>query len=153
MTLPNRQEIKPHDDLDGRVACEHFFGKSLEEAEAMFRASPIYYQSDLMWMGAAAFRFYLPAVVRFVRHETSDISDFVAHFAGTLEFRLEYEPQKLAPVATPLTDLCYYIIEHWSSFAAGTEPYGDVGFDSLGQDCDRHQSHRHCGMVRNRPST
>ena len=80
MTLPNRQEINPHDDLDGRVACEHFFGKSLEEAEAMFRASPIYYQSDLMWMGAAAFRFYLPAVVRFVRHETSDISDFVRAF-------------------------------------------------------------------------
>ncbi len=127
MTPPTRQEINPYDDLDGRVACEHFCGKSLEEAEAMFRENSIYYQSDLMWMGTAAFRFYLPAVVRFVRHETADISDFVAHFARTLEFRLEHEPQELAPVATQLAELCDYIIEHWSRFEAGSEPYGDVG--------------------------
>ena len=127
MTLPSRQEINPYDDLDGRVASEHFFGKSLEEAEAMFRESSIFYQSDLMWMGAQAFCFYLPAVVRFVRQETADISDFVAHFAGTLEFRLEHEPQELAPVATQLAELCGYITEHWSRFEAGSEPYGDVG--------------------------
>ena len=38
MTLPTRQEINPYDDLDGRVACEHFLGKSLNEAEALFRS-------------------------------------------------------------------------------------------------------------------
>ena len=103
----------------------------------MFRESSIYYQSDLMWMGAAAFRFYLPAVVRFVRHEAADISDFVAHFAGTLEYRLEHEPQELAPVATQLAELCDYIIEHWPSLEAGTEPYGDVGvqYMSLREAC------------------
>ena len=72
MTLPTRQEINPHDDLDGRVVCKHFFGKSLDEAEALFRENDIYCESDLMWMGAPAFRFYLPAVFQFVHHATDD---------------------------------------------------------------------------------
>ena len=125
--LPTRQEICPHDDLDGRVACEHFLGKSLEEAEALFRESPIYYQSDLMWMGPVAFRYYLPAVVRFVRSEAAtDDSDFIAHFASTLESRLEHEPQELQPVAEQLVTLCGYIVEHWSRFESGAEAYADV---------------------------
>lgn len=126
MTLPTRQEINPFDDLDGRVACEHFVGKSLDEAESLFRENDIYYQSDLMWMGAPAFRFYLPAVVRFVRRETGDISDFIAHFTGTLEFRLEHEADELMPVASQLADFCVYVIEHWAGFSEGAERYGDV---------------------------
>ena len=126
MTLPTPQEINPYDDLDGRVACEHFLGKSLDEAEALFRENDIYYQSDLMWMGAPAFRFYLPAVFQFVRHQTGDISDFISHFAGTLEFRLEHEAGELTPVASQLAEFCSYIIDHWSRFSEGTEAYGDV---------------------------
>lgn len=126
MTLPTRQEINPFDDLDGRVACEHFFGKSLDEAEALFRENDVYYQGDLMWMGTPAFRFYLPAVFQFVRHGTDDISDFVSHFAATLEFRLEYEADELTPVASQLAEFCSYIVEHWSRFSEGAEAYGDV---------------------------
>jgi hypothetical protein len=125
MTLPTRQEINPHDDLDGRTACEHFLGKTLEEAEALFRESPIYYQSDLMWMGAVAFRYYLPAVVQFIRSEAAD-SDFVSHFCGTLEFRLEHESAELPPVAEELAALCGYVLDHWSRFEAGAEAYGDI---------------------------
>lgn len=113
--------------MDGRVACEHFYGKNLEEAEALFRESDLYYQSDLLWMGAPAFRFYLPAVARFIQHTTTDISDFVAHFASTLESRLEHEAQELTPVATQLVELCDYIFEHWSRFEEGAAAYGDVG--------------------------
>jgi hypothetical protein len=127
MPLPTRQEICPHDDLDGRVACEHFLGRSLEEAEALFRASSMYYQEDFMWMGAVAFRFYLPAVVQFVRSEAAtDDSDFIAHFAGTLEFRLEHESQELQPAAEQLVILCGYVVEHWSRFERGAKAYGDV---------------------------
>lgn len=126
MTLPTRQEINPYDDLDGRVACKHFFGKGLEEAEALFRENDIYYQSDLMWMGAVAFRFYLPAAARFIQN-AGDVSDFVAHFASTLEFRLEYEAQELTPVAPQLIELCDYLLQHWSTFEEGTAAYDDVG--------------------------
>jgi len=127
MPLPTRQEICPHDDLDGRVACEHFLGRNLVQAEALFRENSIYYQGDLMWMGVVAFRYYLPAVVLFVQSEAAtDDSDFIAHFASTLEFRLEYEAQDLQPVAEQLALLCCYIIEHWSRFESGSEFYDDV---------------------------
>lgn len=61
VTLPTAEELNPYDDLDGRVACRHFLGKSLAEAEALFRENEIYYQEDLMWMGAKAFCFYVQA--------------------------------------------------------------------------------------------
>ncbi len=40
MTVPTRGEINPYDDLDGRVACDHFHGKNLDEAEALIRTAP-----------------------------------------------------------------------------------------------------------------
>ncbi len=127
MPSPTRQEICPHDDLDGRTACQHFLGKSLEEAEALFSENSIYYQGDLMWMGPVAFRYYLTAVVQFVGSEAAtDESDFIAHFAGTLEFRLEYESQELQPVAEQLVALCGYIVAHWSRFEVDSAGYGDV---------------------------
>jgi hypothetical protein len=142
MPLPGRQDINVYDSLDERCACEHFLGKSLAEAEALFRESPIYYQGDMMWMGAAAFRYYLPAAVQFIRSEAAD-SDFVAHFSGTLEFRLEHEPEGLIPVAEQLVALCRYVIEHWSRFEDVTDAYGDIRtrFQTLQQAFSQMLSH------------
>lgn len=127
MSLPTRQEICPYNDLDGHCACEHFLGKSLEGAEALFRESSIYYQADLMCMGVVAFRYYLPAVLGFVRSDAAtDDSDFIAHFASTLEFRLQHESLDPQPVAQQLADLCRYVVEYWSRFESGAECYGDV---------------------------
>ena len=126
MRLPTRQEINPFGDLDGRDACEHFFGKDLEEAEALFRENDLYYQGDLLWMGPSAFRFYLPAVFRFVHRSTDDISEFVSHFSNTLAFRLKHEADELTPVASQLAEFCSYVIGHWSKFSDGAAAYGDV---------------------------
>jgi hypothetical protein len=127
MTLPTRQEINPlNDDLDGQAACEHFFGKSLDEAEAMFRERDLYYQEDLMWMGAPAFRYYVPAALQYVRRSTGDVSEFVSWLVSTLEHRLEWDREELAPVASQLAEFCGYVIEHWSRFSEGAEFYGDV---------------------------
>jgi hypothetical protein len=127
MTLPTRQEINPHDDLDGRAAAKHFFGKSLEEAEALFRESPDYYREDLLWMGPAAFRYYVDAAIRFIRsNAVTGESDFIAGLASTLELRLDQEPAEMAPVAVPLADVCREIVEQWPRFELGSEAYGDV---------------------------
>jgi len=128
MTLPTSREINPHRDPgDGAEACAHFLGRSLEEAEALFRESSIYYQSDLMWMGPVAFRYYLPAVAQYIYSDSAAGEyDFIAHFAGTLEFRLEHESQELIPVADQLVALSGYIVEHWAKFEAADDAYGDV---------------------------
>lgn len=126
MSLPTRQEICPFNDLDGRLACEHFLGKSVEEAEAMLREHSVYYQDDLMWMGGVAFRYYLPAVSRFIQSDAAENDvDFIAHFASTLEFRLAREPHELQPIAEQLVGVCDYVAEHWLRFGSGADAYGN----------------------------
>ena len=126
MSLPTREEINPtFDDLDGRVACEHFFGKTLDEAETLLRENHRY-EEDLMWMGSAAFRYYFPAADRFIRSDaaTGEVS-FISGVAYTLEYRLEYEPLELFPIALQLEQLCLYVIEHWLRFAPAADMYDE----------------------------
>jgi hypothetical protein len=117
MTLPTAKEINPYDDLDGRVACKNFLGKSLDEVEVMFRENSIYYQEGLMWMGPVAFRFYVPALINYIRSEvaTGD-SDIINCFGGLLEFRLEHQAAELLPISEQLASVCGYIIQHYSRF-------------------------------------
>lgn len=127
--LPTREELNPvHDDLDGQVACEHFFGKTVEEAEALFRESPLYFDEDLFWMGPIAFRFYVQAAIRFI--QSDDVAyqaGFINGFCGTLERHLECDPlEELIPVAGQLAAVCSYIVEHWSKLDANKEIYGDL---------------------------
>lgn len=136
MKLPARQEINIHDSLDEQSACEHFFGKSLVEAEGLFRENSLYYQEDLMFMGASAFRFYVRAAIRYIQSEaaTGD-SDIINCFAGLLEHRLEFEAQELVAVAPLLASACCYILEHYDRFALAPDIYGDLRprFQSLEQ--------------------
>ncbi|MCX6907435.1 MAG: hypothetical protein NTY01_05275 [Verrucomicrobia bacterium] len=123
-TLPTRQEINVYDSLDERSACEHFLGKTLEEAEALFRENSLYYQEDLMFMGASAFRFYVQAAINYIQSESA-IGDgaIISCFASILEHRLEHEPQALAPVIPQLLSACRFITEHWDSFDLTPEIY------------------------------
>jgi len=66
MSLPMRHDINVYDSLNERVACEHFFGRSLDEAEQLFCENALLYQEDLMWMGPAAFRYYVQASARYI---------------------------------------------------------------------------------------
>lgn len=114
MAPPSAKEINPCDDLDGRIAQKHFLGKTVQQAEVMFREEPWVYGEDLLWMGPVAFRYYIPAVIRFFRDETVRGQDeLLVEFAGTLEFRLEREPAELAPIAHELAATCDYIVEHY----------------------------------------
>jgi hypothetical protein len=67
MNLPTVEEINPvPENLDGQNAVRNFLGKSLDEAEALFRESSITYQEDLMFMGPPAFRFYVLAAINYI---------------------------------------------------------------------------------------
>jgi hypothetical protein len=127
MTLPTRDEINIHDSLDERSACEHFLGKTQEQAEALFRENSLYYQEDLMFMGASAFRFYVQALIRYIRSEAAtDDSDIINCFAGILEHRLAHEAEELRPAARRLGSICGYILEHYERFDLTPDIYGDL---------------------------
>jgi len=127
MKLPSRQDINAHDSLDERKACEHFLGKSLEEAEALFRENSLYYEEDLMVMGPRGFRFYVRALISYIEHHASTGDcDIINCFAGILEHRLKYEAEELRPVAGHLASICGYILEHYERFDVRPEIYGDL---------------------------
>lgn len=95
-SFPTEKEINLHDDLDGRKACEHFFGKSIDDAEALFRENSLYYQEDLMWMGPVAFQFYSESAIRYIQSDAAENDcGFVSALAAILEFRLEHDPASL----------------------------------------------------------
>jgi len=127
MRLPTREDINVYNSLDEQKACDHFFGKTIEQAEALFKENACCYQEDLMWMGPVAFRYYVNAAIHYIQSEsaTGD-SDIVNCFAGLLEFRLEHESTELVPVAEQLVAICGYIIEHYERFDLVPEIYGDV---------------------------
>jgi len=125
MTLPTVKDI--NNSLDEQHACKVFLGKSVEEAEALFRENALAYHEDLMWMGPVAFRFYVDSSIRYIRSEaSSDDSGAINSFAGVLEFRLEHEPIELAPIAEGLLTICDYVIRHYERFGLKAEIYGDV---------------------------
>ena len=125
MPIPTREDINVYDSLDERAACEHFLGKNVDEAEALFRENFLKYQEDLMWMGPRAFNFYVQAAIRYLRSEVAIGAD-VAMFLTDVEFRLDPEPRDLAPAARELFEFCQYVIDQWPRFQEDAEPYGDV---------------------------
>lgn len=143
--LPTALEINPiPEDLDGRIAQEHFLGKTLEEAEALFRDNSLYYQEDLMFMGLVAFRFYVQAAIRYIRSDQANgDSDIVSAFASILEHRLKYDGTELVPVAPLLAEACGDVLEHYDRFDLIPEIYGDLRprYQGLQQACLQLQEH------------
>lgn len=126
MHLPSREEIDVFGTLDEKRAVEHFCGKNLDEATALFQENSCYYAEDLMWMGPIAFRFYVQAAIQYLRSDaaTGD-SSMASGLASVLEFRLKYAPAVLVPACVPLAAICAYIAEHACRFDLGNT-YEDV---------------------------
>ncbi len=69
--VPSEADINVYDSLDERWAVGNFLGKTLQQAEELFRESAVTYQEDLQHMGPVAFRFYVPAFVSYLRSAVS----------------------------------------------------------------------------------
>ena len=128
MSLPTEGELNPiPEDLDGQCAVKNFLGKNLAEAEEMFREAALVYQEDLMFMGPAAFRFYVQAAIRYLQRESAiRDSDMINCFASVLEFRLEYEADQLVPVAGVLSSVCGFIVLNYERFDVTPNICGDL---------------------------
>ena len=117
MALPTASEINVFDSLDERCACEHFLGKTIEQAETLFRDNAPRYQEDLMWMGPVAFRYYLAAYIRYIQSdEASGDSDAVNCFHGLIEWRVKHTRADVVPIRQALESACRYIIQNFRKF-------------------------------------
>ena len=119
--LPTERDINRDDCLDGRVARDHFLGKTVEEAELLFRENSFYYQEDLLFMGPVAFRYYLPAVVAYLRSDHSADDDLiVSGLYGLIESRLDHEGRSI--VTDHVHELVDYVIANFDKFGDFVDP-------------------------------
>jgi hypothetical protein len=116
MPLPSREEINIHDSPDESWACEKFLGKSLAEAEAMFRENSLCYLESLCYMGPVAFRYYVHAAINYLKSDAAAEDCYaVSGFASIIECRL-CQPSELMPVLDDLMTTCVYVTERWGKF-------------------------------------
>ena len=72
MQIPTELDWQnPYGDLDIKKAKEHFFGKTLEEAEELFVENALYYQEDILFMPSIPFRYYVHAYMNYLLDKRS----------------------------------------------------------------------------------
>ena len=122
--IPAAKDICVYGGIDEACALKNFLGKSIAEAESLFRDNALKYTEDLLWMGPVAFRFYIHAAINYVQseHATGDC-DIINCLAGTLSFWHEHYPAELVPCASVLADFCGTVLEQFDRFDADPEIY------------------------------
>ena len=131
MKLPSDSEINPHPGYrSGERAVKMFSGKTLEEAEGLFREDSLSRQEDLMQMGPIGFVFYFPAALRYLKSpRSSGDSSFASSMTGLLEWRVlgQYEDYyQIRPARTKMIEFCNRLIEHYAFYNIDIEIYGDL---------------------------
>ncbi len=129
MTLPTACEINPiPDDLDGKVALDHFLGKSHHEAVALFADAFEIYQEDLMFMGPIAFCFYLPAAIQYADSPDAATDAYVA---GTMlmvmKHRWEFDRKAIDSVRESMLRYCEGVLERLATIDVDRNVDGDLG--------------------------
>ena len=125
--LPTAEDINVHDSLDERHACRVFFGKSIAEAEALFRENALFYSEDLLWMGPVGFQFYLAAYINYLLSPASaGDSDGINCFTGLLEFRTQQDSAALIPIQEVVTKACHKLVKDFAKFEANPDFYGPL---------------------------
>jgi hypothetical protein len=125
MVLPADEEINVHNSLDEITASEHFLGKTVEQAEALFRENSAYYQEDLMWMGPRAFHFYLQAVINYLRSDHSAGDDHLIDcLYEIVVFRSQEEGFSIA--RERVNEMIDHIIENYARYEVDAGIYGDL---------------------------
>lgn len=125
MKLPTKDEINVHNSLDEITACEHFFNKTLLEAEELFRENSSYYQEDLMWMGPRAFNFYLRSVINYLQSDNSAGDDHLIDCLYEIFVFRSKEKEFLLAIDN-VNKLIDYVINNYKKFDIDIDIYGDL---------------------------
>ena len=125
--IPTPSDINIYDSLDERSALQHFHGKDLTAAEALFRENFVYYQEDLMWMGPRAFCYYVQAAIAYLLSPaaTGD-SDAANTFWSVVESQVDNNRSAIDPAIPSLRDAIESMLVNFSRFNCDPQVYGNV---------------------------
>lgn len=130
MKLPTKREINPYPgDLDGDYAERNWFGISIEEGAKNIETNAFHYGEDFTYMGSVAFNFYLQSAVMYAKSaSSSDDSDFVNTFVGTIESKLDDEEEHglIQLSKNVCTELLSVFIFEYGKFDIDKNIYGNL---------------------------
>jgi len=113
MLLPTKDQLNPFpEDLDGRVVVQNLLGKNLDGALALLEENSARFQEDYTWMGAEAFVFYSPALVRYLRTSSATGDYLFAYFMlSTFKHRLDHDGVRIASAFPVIEEFCVVLEE------------------------------------------
>lgn len=113
MPIPTKEQLNPFpEDLDGRVVVQNLLGKNLDEAVALLEENSARFQEDYTWMGAEAFVYYSPALVRYLRTAAAAGDYVFAYFMlSTFKHRLDHDGVHIAPAFPVIEEFCVILEE------------------------------------------
>jgi len=122
---PAEGDINLYDSLDERVAVANFLGKTVADAARLIASNPMRYQEDLMWMGPAAFNYYIDAVDDYVcGPQAAGQSDFIDALAAVLEFRLKHDGSEID--GAKVGRLVDHILDRYSDYEIESPAHPDL---------------------------
>ena len=130
MKIPNKSDwgAIEENNLDAECAFRQFAGKSLGEAEDMFRENALYYQEDLISMPSIAFNCYAPVFAKYIlsNYAESDSDGASSYLCMIIEL-LQTETRLLATPETLkfLLDTAKIVSNKQDFYDADIDVYGD----------------------------
>jgi len=129
MKIPTRSDwgVIEKNNLDAECAFRQFSGKSLNEAEMMFRNNALYYQEDLISMPPVAFNFYAPAFARYILSDNAEADSDGASSFLHMVLELLQSNRSLTTTKTEkmLLASAQIVASKQEFYAADTDIYGD----------------------------
>ena len=117
MNLPTAGDINIYNSLDEQWAVKRFLGKTLKEAEALFKQNSSSACEDLLWMGPKAFCFYVQAAISYIQSADAEGDKSMAcSFQHPVEHHWEYDREAVASVLPAICDALQYVIDNWAKF-------------------------------------
>jgi hypothetical protein len=114
--------------IDERSTVEDFYGKTIEETQALFAGNFLWYSDELSVLPVKAFSFYVVAATNYLRSpESTGDPDSVNGFCHMLEHRLKHPKLGLPVDALPnIRSTITSIVNDFGRFDADVEIYGDL---------------------------
>ena len=129
MKIPTKHEWGSieKNNLDTEWAYKQFAGKSLDDAEKMFRENALYYQEDLISMPSIAFNCYAPVFAKYILSDYAESdSDGASSFLHMIIELLQANRSLAAPETVKvLLDAAKIVSNKQNYYDADIDIYGE----------------------------
>jgi hypothetical protein len=117
--------------LDIPNAYEHFFGKSLDDAFALFVENALCYQEDIAFMPLPCFRYYIHAYMSYLLSASSaGDSDGASCFFGIVECRLADIKTSTSHLIERVEEVLHRLRDNQDFYEASAAIYGSLRIEA-----------------------